>query len=71
VLIARGSEEGGGGEEAELQAGLAITKSCKALVKEVTVLRKRASAGTYAHAPSALCLVSARRSDVVLPLGSS
>lgn len=41
---ARGSEEGGGGEEAELQAGLAITKSCKALVKEVTVLRKSASA---------------------------
>jgi hypothetical protein len=50
IFIARGSAEGGGGEEAELQAGLAITKSCKALVKEVTVLRKRASAGTYAHA---------------------
>ena len=47
MFVARGSEEGGGGEEAELQAGLAITKSCKALVKEVTVLRKSASAGTY------------------------
>lgn len=52
---ARGSAEGGGGEEAELQAGLAITKSCKALVKEVTVLRKRASAeaGKY---PERACL---------------
>lgn len=71
MFVARGSEEGGGGEEAELQAGLAITKSSKALVKEITVLRKRASAGTYAHARLALYLVSVPQSDVLLHLGSS